>query len=237
MGGILPRRRRRLRKCRKGEKNCWKFPNALAKEMITNAARKLLDNYSSQKPLLSWGLKLVQNERGQKGGAAKEVNWPRMPRSRRKSRSLTEAPSPCNCRCPQAPAGEVGGVEKAVGATVTDTIPSSNPPTPQKTLPQKVIAKIAPIFKWVEEAGEKTLDVAKDQIKRYQPMLLDLAKKHGKAQLKKYLEKQRAAATGGKQLLYQFGLELLGGTNSDEKASAAKVSGTTDEGLEIINQV
>ena len=270
MGGSLPRRK--LRKCRKGEKNCIRFPNALAKEMIKNAARKLMGSYSSKKPLISGGLRLVWNDakktnRGNgKGVRKRKVNWPKKPGPWRKSRSLNEAPSPCNCPCQQAPPGEIGGgkaVQEAVEATKvssldvfdgTDTIPSSNPPALQKTLTQKAIAKLSPIFKFVKQAGKKTLDVAKDQIKKYQPILLDLANKHGKVELKKYLEKQRAAATGGKQTLYEVALELLGGTNApmlggtnelldgtngDEKTplTGAKVNRATDEWWDINNLV
>ena len=252
MGRILPRRR--LRKCRKGEKNCRRFPNALAKEMIKNAARKVLENYSSRKPLISWGLRLVWNDaqkRGTERGNGKSMSMQKVnrggtgkARSWRTTRSLTEATSPCNCPCQQAPGGMEGGqaVDEAVEATEdpswmviddADTIPSVDPPAPQKTLSQQAKAKLSSIFKFVKSTGKKTLDGAKDQVKKHLPTLLDLAKKYGKVQVKKYLEKHRAVATGGKKTMYEVGLELLGSTNADEKASKTGA----DEGWNIINQV
>ena len=253
MRRILPRRR--VRKCRKGEKNCRRFPNALAKEMIKNAARNLLEKYSSREPLISWGLRLVWNDAKKRGNGKsmrmEKVNWGGKARSWRTSRSLTEASSPCNCPCQLAPGQIEGGVqtvEEAVEATEdssweiiddADKIPSVVPPAPKTTLTQKAKAKLSAIFKFVQKAGGKTLEVAKDQIKKHLPTLLDLAKKHGKVELKKYLEKQRAVATGGKQMLYEAALELIGPTNGDEKASktGAEIGGTTDEGWNIVNQV
>ena len=241
---------RRLRKCRKGEKNCGRFPNALAKEMIKNAARKVLENYSSRKPLISWGLRLVWNDakkRGTKRGYGKSMSMQKVnrggkARSWRTSRSLTEATSPCNCPCQQAPWQIGQTVEEAVEATEdsswmviddADTIPSVDPPAPKETLSQQAKAKLSSIFKFVKSTGKKTLDVAKDQVKKHLPTLLDLAKKYGKVQVKKYLEKHRAVATGGKQMLLEATLELLGSTNADEKASKTGA----DEGWNIINQV
>merc|ERR1711874_673710 len=112
-------------------------------------------------------------------------------------------------------------------------------------LTQTAIAKLSPIFKFAKKAGKKTLDVARDQIKKYQPILLNLAKEHGKVTLTKYLKKQKAAATGVKQTLYELALDVLGvtnapllgltnqlldGNNGDEKTSlsGAKVNGATE---------
>ena len=126
-------------------------------------------------------------------------------------------------------------VEEAVEATEdsswmviddADTIPSVDPPAPKETLSQQAKAKLSSIFKFVKSVG-------KDQVKKHLPTLLDLAKKYGKVQVKKYLEKHRAVATGGKKTMYEFGLELLGSTNADEKASKTGA----DEGWNIINQV
>ena len=48
---------RKLQMCDKGEKNCYRFSNALAKYMTKKAIDRALDHYlaTRKEPLLSWG--------------------------------------------------------------------------------------------------------------------------------------------------------------------------------------
>ena len=208
---------RKLRICRKGEKNCYRFSNALAKYMAKKTIDKAFDHYlvTRKEPLLSWGLKPVLDTR-----KPQFADWSKKSQHWRESRSLKEESGHNKCQCPPAQeVAEVGRGEEYEVQEDATKLPSVNLATTQKTLTQNAKAKLNKIFKYTVKAGKlgykELAKQAKKHIKNNEKAILEMAKTYGKIYAKKWFEKQKTGSSGFRKMLYEAALKLISSGGSD----------------------
>ena len=221
--------------CGKGEKNCYRFSNALAKYMTKKAIDRALDHYlaTRKEPLLSWGLRPVLDTR-----KPQTADWSKKSQHWRESRSLKEERVRNKCQCPPAQeVAEEGRGEEYEVSTDATKLPSVSLATTQKTLTQNAKAKLNKIFKYTVKVGKlgykELAKQAKKHIKNNEKAILKMVVTYGKIYAKKWFEKQKTGSSGFRKMLYEAALKLIssGGSGTPKDIN----SDATDLDLGFIN--
>ena len=236
---------RKLRMCGKGEKNCYRFSNALAKYMTKKAIDRALDHYlaTRKEPLLSWGLRPVLDTR-----KPQTADWSKKSRHWRESRSLKEESGHNKCQCPPAQqVAEVGRGEEYEVQEDDTKLPSFSLANTQKTLSKTAIKKLSEIIKRAEKEGNIGYEQAKKagrqkrhakkHINKHKSSILDLVEKYGKMFAKKWLQKQKTSSSGFRELLLDAAVQLIThGTSLGSDIPKEIISNMIDVGMDLINE-
>ena len=236
---------RKLRMCGKGEKNCYRFSNALAKYMTKKAIDRALDHYlaTRKEPLLSWGLRPVSDTR-----KTQIADWSKKSQHWRESRSLKEESGHNKSQCPSAQqVAEVGRGEEYEVQEDDTKLPSFSLANTQKTLSKTAIKKLSEIIKRAEKEGNLGYEQAKKagrqkrhaekHINKHKSSILDLVEKYGKMFAKKWLQKQKTSSSGFRELLLDAVVQLIThGTSLGSDIPKEIISNMIDVGMDLINE-